>query len=150
MEVVQIKNPAAFTLEPVADLLGRALAITQRIEPDQMAAVAPDILNMVADDNAFVFLGEEAGKFKLIILGFLPTTRLFPHATIVSFYSEGSRALREAGKQKLMDFIKSRGYNNAWAVNGTGNTDAAWQIVFGLDSTEISRVGTVFEIKIKE
>jgi hypothetical protein len=150
MEVVQIKNPNAFTLEPVANLLSRALAITQRIEPERMAEVAPDVLAMVRDDNAFVFLGEENGQFKLIILGFLPTTKLFPHATIVSFYSDGSRALREAGKLKLMDFIKSRGYNNAWAVNGTGNTDAAWQRVFGLADTEISRVGSVFEIKVKE
>jgi len=148
MEVVQIKNPAAFTLEPVAELLKRALSITQRIEPERMAEVAPDVLRMVLDPDAFVFLGEEQGQFKLIILGFLPVSKLFPHATIVSFYNEGSRALRDHGKSILLDFIGSRGYN-AWAVNGTGNSDEAWKRVFGHEKTEIKRIGTVFEITQK-
>jgi hypothetical protein len=147
MEVVQIKNPVALTLEPVGELLKSALSITQRIAPGDMASVAPDILAMIADDNAFMFLGEEEGQFKLVILGFIPTSKLFPHATIISFYNEGSRALRDLGKAKLMDFIKSRGYNTAWAVNGTGNTDEAWKRVFGQETVEINRIGTVFELK---
>lgn len=147
MEVVQIKNPAAFTLPEVAGVLQKALAITQRVEPATAGDYAEDIIRMVSDDNAFVFLGEEGGHFKLIILGFLPTMKLFPHATIVSFYNEGSRGLRDLGKSKLMDFIKSRGYNTAWAVNGTGNSDAAWLRVFGQDAVETSRIGTVFELK---
>lgn len=149
MEVVQIKNPATFTIPAIADLLARALAKTQNISDDLRPTVAQDIINMTVDPNAFIFLGAEDGEFKLVFMGFLPVSNLFPHPTVVSFYSEGSRALRELGKQKLIDYIRESGYNHAWAVNGTGNSDKAWERVFrNADTIEFKKIGTVFQIDI--
>lgn len=145
MEVVQIKNPISFTVPEVGELVEKAVKSTLRVE--NASDIAPDVLKMVYDENAFIFLGVEDGHFKLLILGFLPALKLFPHPTIVTFYNEGSRALRDLGKMKLMDFIQAHGYNSAWGVNGTGKSDEAWKRVFGQGAVEINRVGTVFEFK---
>lgn len=147
MEVVQIKNPNALMIPEVGDLLQKALTITQRVPPERMEAVAPDIIRMVADPNSFLFLGEEGGHFRLLILGNLPTSALFPHAIILSFYNEGSRALKVLGTQKVLDLMSSRGYNTAWAVNGTGKPDRAWVRAFQHPGiAKVTPMGTVFEL----
>ena len=145
IEVIRLQNPAALTIPAVADLLSRALQKTQRVAPEDINEMAPDVLRIVMDPNGFVFLGTEDAEFKFVAIGFLPSTKLFPHATVVSFYSEGSRALRDLGKKKLLDYIRSAGYN-AWAVNGTGRSDKAWLRVFEQPGLKITRVGTVFDM----
>lgn len=147
MEVIRVKNPATFLIPEVQDLVTKMADKTLRVRPEDSGQIAPDILKIVMDDNGFIFLGEENGHFKLIIIGFLPTLALFPHPTIISFFNAGSRELRDMGKRKLMDFIQEAGYNAAWAANGTPHSDEAWKRVFGQGAVEINRVGTLFEFK---
>ncbi len=148
MEVIQVKNPRTFLIPAVQDLVTKVADSNRHIPPENSGIISRDILHMTTDDNAFIFLGEEGGKFKLMILGFIPTLALFPHPTIVAFYNVGSRELRDLGKMKLMDFIQERGYNSAWAVNASGRSDAAWLKVFGQGAVDIERIGTVFDFKV--
>lgn len=149
MEVIQVRNPQTFLVGETQGLLQRAIERTVHMAPGGFDSIALDVYNMITSDLSFLFLGAEDGKFRLLIMGYLPNNNLFPYPTILSFYNEGSRALRDLGKEKLLDFLVSKGYTSAWAVNSSRHRDDVWRKAFEVPGrTDVSPIGTVHEIRI--
>jgi hypothetical protein len=112
-------------------------------------SIAADLFELVTNDNYFLLIGFEEGEAKSVAWGFFPASRMFPFPTIQLFYSEGSKELLLAMKERLLDVLLERGYTKAWAVNITGKSNAAWTKVFETaGKTKISVLGSVMELSV--
>lgn len=126
MDVIEMRQPRALLIPDVQQLLRRAVESGVFLAPGGFETVAEDIFNFVTDPQQFMLLGAEDGKFRSVVLGYLPVGNLFPYPTVVLFYNEGSRALSRATGKALMDTIVSNGYTRILAVNSSGHEDEVW------------------------
>lgn len=149
MDVIELRNPQALAKGDIQQLIRRAVEAGPFLAPHGFDIVAPDIFQFVTDPRQFMFLGAEEGKFKCVVLGFLPTGNLFPYPTIVLFYNEGSRALSRLVQERLLDHILSNGYTRILAINGTGHSDTVWLKALTPEGVHSEIAGSLafFEVK---
>lgn len=126
MAVIELRQLNALTLPDVQLLLKNAVESGALLAPSGFDTVAMDMIDFVRNENEFMLLGAENGKFRGVILGYLPVGNLFPYPTIVLFYNEGSRKLSREMQDYLLDFLMSRGYTRMLAVNSSGKKDDVW------------------------
>ena len=126
MAVVELRQLNALTLPDIQILLKNAVESGALLAPNGFDTVAADMIEFVRDPNQFMFLGAEAGKFRGVVMGYLPVENLFPYPTVVLFYNEGSRKLSREMQDALLDFLMSRGYTRMLGVNSSGKKDDVW------------------------
>jgi hypothetical protein len=149
INVIQLRNPYGLLAPEVEKVLRKAVAANPLLAPGGFDSVAADFWQMVTQDNFFLVLGYEGTFAKAVAWGTFPTSRMFPTPTINMVYSEGSRALMVALREKLLEVLLARGYTTAWAVNITGNSDKAWTKVFEVPGkTKISVLGSVMQLSV--
>lgn len=144
---IQLKNPRALLAPEVEKVLRSAVAAVEFAAPGGFDSIAADLFRWVSSDNFFILIGFEDGEAKGTVWGFFPADRIFPYPTVTMFYSKGSKELRDALADKLLETLLSRGYTKAWAVNATGRSNAAWQRLFRLPGrTAAKPLGSVMEL----
>lgn len=126
MDVIELRELNALRIPDIQILLKNAVESGALLAPNGFDSVAADIIEFVRDPQQFMLLGAENGKFRSVVLGYLPVGNLFPYPTTVLFYNEGSRKLARATQEKLLDFLMSRGYTRLLAVNSSGKKDDVW------------------------
>lgn len=147
--VIELKNPRALLAPEIEKILRAAVASSAFVAPVGFDSVAGDIWELVTQENYFILVGFEEGQAKAVTWGFFPANRMFPFPTITMFYSEGSKVLLAAMRERLLEVLIARGYTTAWAVNITGKSDAAWTKVFSVPGkTKISVLGSVMQLSL--
>lgn len=97
--------------------------------------------------------GVETGEYKVFIIDnaafcvLSMPQRPFENPQVLHFYSE-KPGLRQALLTRMMDYIKSKGYNKFIAINGSSATDKVWTRAFRHDGWKINPVKTVFEFEV--
>lgn len=149
ISIVQLKNPRALLAPEVEKILRAATASSAFVAPVGFDSIAGDLFELVTNDNYFLLIAFDGAEAKAVTWGFFPANRMFPYPTVQLLYSEGSKAVLVALREKLLDVLVARGYTKAWAVNLTGNSDAAWARVFEVPGkTKIAKLGSVMELSV--
>lgn len=126
MDVIELRNPNALRLPALQGLLRRAVESEVLMAPDGFDILAEDIFSFVMNPGQFMLVGSEKGEFRSLVLGYEPSSRLFPYPTIIMFYNEGSRTLLRATSTKLLDILVAKGYTKMLGVNGSKRPDGPW------------------------
>lgn len=146
---IQLKNPRALLAPEVEKILRHAVDSSAFVAPAGFDSVAGDLFSLVTSDNYFIIIAFDGAEAKAVTWGFFPANRMFPYPTVQVFYSEGSKAILQALREKLLEVLLTRGYTKAWAVNITGNSDEAWTKVFEVPGkTQITKLGSVMELSV--
>ena len=83
MAVIELRQLNALTLPDIQVLLKNAVESGALLAPNGFDTVAQDMIDFVRNDHEFMLLGAEGGKFKGVIMGYLPVGNLFPYPTVV-------------------------------------------------------------------
>ncbi len=126
MAVTELRQLNALTIPDIQLLLKNAVESGALLAPNGFDTVAQDMINFVVNDHEFMLLGAENGKFRAVVMGYLPVGNLFPYPTVVLFYNEGTRKLAREMQDALLDFMLGRGYTRMLAVNSSGKKDEVW------------------------
>lgn len=153
MHIQTIRDPRALLNPEVYKLLERAFAATE-LAPGGVGSVAQELFQIVTGKQGHLVIGAEAdaegnSSWRAVALMYLPNSQLFPRPLVQLFYNEGSRALRGALSDKLMDIATAAGYTKAWAVNTSGRDDKVWARAFSGQKRTAKHLGSVFEIGVK-
>lgn len=149
ISTIQLKNPYALLAPEVEKILRKAVDAHVMVAPGGFDTIAGDLFRLVTQDNYFIILGFDGATAKAVTWGFFPSDRMFPYPTITMFYSEGSKELLRAMREKLLEVLLARGYTTTWAVNITGNSDKAWARVFETPGkTKVSVLGSVMQLSV--
>lgn len=135
-EVLRIRNPNAFDLEPIQRLMEAAYAGHNSVEPE--LAVEDLRPNVHREDVAFL-VGREKGALKAMAVAQWPGTKA-PACVVKHFHNRGSKALREQLIAAVVDFAKAGGYEKLVAFDAN-KRPRAFQRLFQLagPSREIGR-----------
>lgn len=149
MDVIELRNANALRLPDLQGLIKRAVESEVLMTPYGFDSVADDIFSFVVNPTQFMLIGIEKGKYSSLVLGYEPTSKLFPYPTVIMFYNEGSRALLIATKQKLLDILTSKGYTKMLGINGTKRDDKLWLRLFTPKGATSRLVGSmaIFEVE---
>lgn len=149
MAAFVLRDPRALAKPEILNLLKRAVEAGTFLAPNGWDTVARDIVNFVVDENQFMILGIQDGKFVGCVLGYFPGGNLFPYPTVVSIYNEGSRETSRELRDELLETLMNAGYTRMLAVNTSGHEDGVWLRGLTPEGATGSIVGSLamFEVK---
>ena len=147
-QIVALENPQALRSQQLVDFLYRAFE-EGPIAPFGLDSIAQDLWNMVLSPHHQILVGAEDGDFKAISITSLPRDNITPVPFIYVFYNEGSAEMREQLMKATLEFILSRGYTKAWAINGSKHSDEAWLKVLVEPFGKGDRIGSIFQLEVK-
>lgn len=145
-QIVRTLNPKALDVPQINALFARAFEGSIIADGDFRSNV-DEFRTLIADPTSGVFLGAEKGFFKALGIILLPTGKLIPAPQILHFYNEGSLGLKRALMTHGIDFLREKGYNSFWAINGAGIDEKLWKRAFrGAGAFE--PIGTLVKVSI--
>lgn len=112
-EVLRIRNPNAFDLEPIQKLMEAAYAGHSFVEPE--LAVEELRPTVHREDVAFL-VGREKGALKAMAVAQWPGPKA-SQCVVKHFHNKGSKALREQLIHAVVDFAKAGGYEKLVAFD---------------------------------
>ncbi len=126
--VIQVTNPAAFSVPEVQDLIIKGLKslYDTGMKPELLWN---ELLKWVTGQEGVVpavFIGFENNKFLSFLLLDRPRTIFDPYPNIVYFQNLGSNSLRRLMISRLIDHVRWTGYKVLSFTNGTTAPDSVY------------------------
>ena len=147
---ILLRNPRALLVPDVIKLVNRAVKSVPLLELTELdGAAAQEFFDYCTDENSFLFLGFEDGHAHALMMGYFPTSALFPYPVISLIYNEGSKALLRIVVNEWQALLTSRGYSRTWALNGSGRSDAAWLRCLLPDDWTGKKIASMMELTLK-
>lgn len=148
MQILHVKNPNALQNPLLVDLFKRALTAIPDAAPGGFESCAEDIFNCIASPDVITVVGVEDGAFTSLCVATLPNNNIFPYPNVCIGYNSGSRETWLMVKQRVMDILLEKGYTHYRTANTSGHADAAWEKVMSLGDYTLSKVGTLYDVKV--
>lgn len=150
MQVLVLRDPNALANPSLQAFIKQALSAQFTIDANSnLADTAEELFSYIQRPDMFLLIGIEDGEFQGLLLAHLPLSRLFPMPMINLIYCTGSKDLRLAMCDRIMDIFVSHGYTKTWAVNSSGHSDKAWEKVLDTGRNVFKRLGTVYSVGVK-
>lgn len=141
-------NPKALLAEEVQSLFREALEKTI-LAPGGFEEVAEDIVHLIETPGAYVLIGEENNELKALSITVLPESKIQPWPQVLHIFNKGSPKMRDMIIKGTVDFVKEKGYDRFWAVNGSGKSDVVWAHTFR-KAGKSTKIGSILEFQITD
>lgn len=106
-----------------------------------------DVVRLLQDPRAGVFMGQENNQFKALLIVTLPANKLLPSPVVYTVWNEGSKALLKQMANEGVAFLKANGYDHFWGVNQLTD-DETYARLFSFMGKP-SKVASLLEFKLK-
>jgi len=147
MQIGRVQDPAVVDDKRFVALVKAAVKTTV-LKEEPIERLLEGLRDALSSENVGVFIGAEGPDLKAIAVVFLPMSKLSSSPQVYHFFCTGGAKMRDALVDKVLAFARKNGYNQLWAINGTGKPDAAWAYAFKRAGPPL-RIGSVMEFKTK-
>lgn len=144
--VMRVGNPKVLDIPEVEELFKKAFE-TGAMASGWSVDVKAELAQWIVDPMNGVWLGEEKGKFKSLLIVCLPQSRLMPKPCVYLVYNVGSKSLMRTMIQHGIEFIGKFGYTQFYGLNRT--TDDATYMRLFRHVGKIARTGSLMEYDLK-
>lgn len=144
--VIRVQNPLALKIPEVKELFVKVFK-GQTLAKEWSDALEWEVVNVIGNPKNGVFLGQEGGKFKALLIINLPTSLLLPKPVVYTVYNDGTRALMKQIANEGIAFLKANGHNTFWGVNQITD-DTTYARLFGFVGKK-KNVASLLEFEVK-
>jgi len=143
VEVLQLQSPTSLRLPAIEALLTRAFASSSLV-PDWDDEVRQSLEHCMSIDFMYIWIALADGEPRGVLVLALPEGKLYWRPQVYLVYNAGPKAVVKALAAAGMDFLRQKGYNSYWGLNGLTDNDAAYARMFSCGGVA-KRVGSVME-----
>lgn len=147
--IFQLQNPKALETTLVKDFLTKVFPPESLAIPGGYEERVDRFHRLLEDPDYAVFLGvSEEGELLGLSLVYAPEEIDWLRAQILHFYNEGDSALRSELVEASVEFARSKGHIEIWAINATERPASVWARMFRKAGTA-TKVGDIMRVELK-
>lgn len=145
IEVIRVRNPAAFEVDQIAEILQRALDTNKLIEDHE--AALDELKHMVRDPRVALLVAADGLEYKGVALATSNNSALSPCCRVLHIYNRGGPKTLVALTRAVKDFAVESGHDRVIGTNVNGKP-AAYERLFGRRAEGVKTLGQTYIFEI--
>ncbi|MFW6028240.1 MAG: hypothetical protein ACOC9Q_01805 [bacterium] len=147
VEVVRVRNAAAFDMKAIANLIRRSLASDSLVR--NVNDAMDELQRFIDRDNLGLFIAREGRAWSGLLIASWSRSALSPGCTILHLHNEGGRETLDALVEQAIEYARDGGYDRVIGMD-TNDRPRGFKRLFGRKFKNVQLSGEVHVFELED